>query len=269
MLPSSTFLSTDGDGYEAQMGRWSRRLAPLLIDFAGVSGAKKILDVGCGTGSLTFEIAGRLGGGAITGIDFSPVYVEHASRRNQHQHVTFEVGDACALRFADASFDHVLSSLVLQFIPDADRVVREMRRVTRPGGTITAATWDTRGGVVVQRMFFDTAAVLDPDASARRAMACARPMSRADGLRKAWADAGLVDVVQDSLTIRMEYESFADFWSSIDGNDGPYADYLRTLAAEAKLRLRRLVEAAYHDGEQDGPRSYAATAWAVKGQVPY
>jgi hypothetical protein len=136
-----------------------------------------------------------------------------------------------------------------------------------PGGTITAATWDTRGGVVVQRMFFDTAAVLDPDASARRAMACTRPMSRADGLRKAWADAGLVDVVQDSLTIRMEYESFADYWSSIDGN-GPYADYLRTLAAETKLRLRRLIETAYHDGEQDGPRSYAATARAIKGRVP-
>jgi hypothetical protein len=87
-------------------------------------------------------------------------------------------------------------------------------------------------------------------------------------LRKAWSDAGLVDVVQGSLTIRMEYESFADLWSSIDGNDGPYADYLRTLAAEAKLRLRRLIEAAYLDGEQDGPRSYAATAWAIKGRVP-
>jgi ubiquinone/menaquinone biosynthesis C-methylase UbiE len=268
MPPSSTFLSTDGDGYEAQMGRWSRRLAPLLIAFSGVTAARRVLDVGCGTGSLTFEIARRLGSGVVTGIDFSPVYIEHASRRNENPCITFEVGDACALRFEDASFDHAFSSLVLQFIPDADRAVREMRRVTRPSGTITAATWDTRGGVVVQRMFFDSAAVLDPNASTRRAMACMRPMSRADGLRKAWSDAGLVDVVQGSLTIRMEYESFADLWSSIDGNDGPYADYLRTLAAEAKLRLRRLIEAAYLDGEQDGPRSYAATAWAIKGRVP-
>jgi SAM-dependent methyltransferase len=268
MAPSSTFLATDGDGYDAQMGRWSRRLAPLLIDFAGVSEAERILDVGCGTGSLAFEIARRVDGGTITGIDFSPAYIEHASRRNQNPHITFEVGDACALRFEDGSFDHLLSSLVLQFIPDADRAVREMRRVTRPGGTITGATWDTRGGVVVQRMFFDTAAVLDPNASTRRAMACSRPMSRADGLRKAWVDAGLVEVVQDSLTIRMEYGSFADFWSSIDGNDGPIAEYLRTLTAEAKLRLRRLVEAAYLDGDLDGPRSYAATAWAIRGRVP-
>lgn len=268
MLPSSTFLATDGDGYDAQMGRWSRRLAPLLIDFAGVTEAGRVLDVGCGTGSLTFEIARRLGSSTITGIDFSPPYIAHAATSNQNPHITFEVGDACALRFEDASFDHVLSSLVLQFIPDANRAVSEMRRVTRPGGTITAATWDTRGGVVVQRMFFDTAAVLDPNASARRAMACTRPMSRADRLRKAWADAGLVDVVQGSLTIRMEYESFGDFWSSIDGNDGPIAEYLRTLAPESKLRLRRLVEAAYLDGERDGPRSYAATAWAIKGRVP-
>jgi SAM-dependent methyltransferase len=268
VLPSSTFLSTDGDGYDAQMGRWSRRLAPLLIDFAGVTAATRVLDVGCGTGSLTFEMARRLGNSAITGIDFSPAYVAHALRHNENSRITFEVGDACALRFEDASFDCVFSSLVLQFIPDADRAVREMCRVTQAGGTITAATWDTRGGVVVQRMFFDTAAVLDPDASIRRAIACTRPMSCSDGLFKAWSDAGLIDIVQDSLTIRMEYGSFADFWSSIDGNDGPYADYLRTLGAEAKLRLRSLIEAAYLDGEQDGPRSYAATAWAIKGRVP-
>jgi hypothetical protein len=66
----------------------------------------------------------------------------------------------------------------------------------------------------------------------------------------------------------MDYESFFDFWSSIDGRDGPYAGYLSTLADDIKQTLRRLLEAAYIDGEQDGPRSYAATAWAVRGQVP-
>src|SRR5262249_19411749 len=137
-----------------------------------------------------------------------------------------------------------------------------------PGGTVAAATWDTRGGLVTRRMFFDTAAVIDPNAATRRASACSRPMSRKDGLVKAWSDAGLVDIEVDSLTIRMDYGSFLDFWSSIDGEDGQTAEYLGTLDAETKLRLRRLIEAAYLDGEPDGPRSYAATAWAVKGRVP-
>lgn len=119
-----------------------------------------------------------------------------------------------------------------------------------------------------RRMFFDTAAVIDPNAATRRALTCARPMSRKDGLARAWGDAGLIDIEVDSLTIRMDYASFLDFWLSIDGEDGPVAEYLATLDTETKSTLRRLIEAAYLDGEPDGPRSYAATAWAVKGRVP-
>lgn len=268
MTTSSTFVSADGDGYEAQMGRWSRRLAPLLIDFAGVTAGERVLDVGCGTGSLTFVLAQNPRIGAVQGVDYSPVYVEYARERAHDPRVGFQVGDACALPFADGSFDHSLSSLALQFIPDPDRAVREMRRVTRSGGTVAATTWDTRGGLVIFRMFFDIAAVLDPDANELRAKACTRPMSRSGGMANAWRGVGLVDVVQESLTIRMDYPSFVDFWTSIDGKDGPYAEYLGTLSAEGKAKLLGMVEAAYLDGDPDGPRSYAATAWAVKGKVP-
>lgn len=268
MDASSTFLASDGNGYEAQMGRWSRRLAPLLVEFAGISDASRILDVGCGTGSLTFALASNPNIGVVTGVDLSSEYIAHASTHCADPRVSFEVGDATRLRFEDASFDHTISSLVLQFIPEPDRAIREMRRVTRSGGIVAAATWDTRGGVVVQRMFFDTAAVLDPNAARHRAVACTRAMSRKDGLLKAWSDAGLINAEADSLSIRMDYVSFVDFWSSIDGRDGPYAAYLSTLAEDRKQALCRLVEAAYLDGELDGPRSYAATAWAVKGQVP-
>ncbi len=268
MASSSTFLSTDGAGYDRQMGRWSRRLAPLLIDFAAVTDASRVLDVGCGTGSLTFAVADSLRDGTVTGVDLSSAYIAYAARQRQDARIRFEIGDATALRFEDQSFDYALSSLVLQFIPGADRAVREMRRVTRSGGTVAAATWDASGGVITRRLFFDTAAVIDPNAATRRALTCARPMSRKDGLVKAWNAAGLVDVEVDSLTIRMDYESFLDFWSSIDGEDGPTAEYLGALEAETKLTLRRLIEAAYLCGEPDGPRSYAATAWAVKGRVP-
>lgn len=268
MATSSTFTASDGDGYELQMGRWSRLLAPRFIDFAGVASGGRVLDVGCGTGNLALCLAQNPGIGSVAAVDFSPIYIEHASRRNSDPRITFNVGDACALSFDDASFDHSLSMLVLQFIPEAETALREMRRVTRPGGTVAAATWDTRGGFVSYRLFFDTAAAVDPGAVVRRAKAYTRPMTRPGELERAWRAAGLVDVEQDMVSIRMDFASFADFWAPIDGRDGPLADYVSSLDAELKQRVRDAVERAYLDGDTDGPRSYVATAWVVKGTVP-
>jgi ubiquinone/menaquinone biosynthesis C-methylase UbiE len=268
MTISSTFVASDGDGYELQMGRWSRRLAPLLVGFAGISGAVRVLDVGCGTGNLSFSLAQNSEFISVRGLDISPAYIEHAKRRNSDTRLGFEVGDACALPFPDASFDHALSMLTLQFIPQANLAVREMRRVTRPGGTVAAATWDTRGGLIAHRMIFDAAATLDQKGNELRASAYTRPMSRPGDLAHAWRDAGLMNVVQDMLTIRMDFASFADLWTPIEGKEGPVAEYVGTLGADARARLRDMVRLAYLDGEGDGPRSYAATAWVVKGRVP-
>ena len=117
-------------------------------------------------------------------------------------------------------------------------------------------------------MIFDTAAMLDRNGSALRAKAYGRPLQRPGELARAWRDAGLTDVVQDMLTIRMDFASFADFWAPVEGNDGPAAAYVGTLNLEASAKLRGMVELAYLNGEADGPRSYAATAWVVKGKVP-
>jgi ubiquinone/menaquinone biosynthesis C-methylase UbiE len=268
MAATSTFVCSDGDGYELQMGRWSKRLAPLFIDFAGITSTGNVLDVGCGTGSLSFCLARNAAVGSVRGIDVSHHYIEHAKRHNCDARIHFEVADACALPFPDFSFDHSLSMLVLQFIPQSARAVREMRRVTRPGGTVAAATWDTRGGLPAFRMIFDTAAVLDASGNERRAREYTKPMSRPGDLVRAWLDAGLTDVVQDMVTIRMDFASFADFWAPAEGKDGPVADYVATLGVEAKATLRDTVKLAYLDGEADGPRSYAATAWVVKGTAP-
>jgi ubiquinone/menaquinone biosynthesis C-methylase UbiE len=265
---TSTFLATDGDDYELQMGRWSRRLAPLLIDFAGITEADRVLDVGCGTGNLSVCLARNPAIGSICGIDLSPVYVEYANRANDDPRLSFEVGNACTLSCRDASFDHSLSMLALQFVGDANLTVREMRRVTRPGGTVVAATWDTRGGFVAYRMIFDAAAFVDQAGGAWRARAYARPMSRPGELARAWHEAGLINVVQDMRTIRMDFASFADFWTPAEGDEGPVAEYVATLDPDTKSKLRDAVQLAYLDGEADGPRSYAATAWVAKGEVP-
>lgn len=267
MTTASTFNASTGDGYELQMGRWSRRLAVPFLAFAGSSSGERVLDVGCGTGSLTFLLSERSDLAAICGIDYAPPYIEHATRKSSDPRVSFRVGDACALPFPDAAFDRVLSLLMLHFVSEPHRAVAEMRRVARPGATVAATVWDARGGFVAGRMFLDTAAALDPAAGLLRARACTRPMTRPGELESAWRQAGLTNVETAELAIRMEYASFDDYWAPYLGKDGPGAEYVATLDERARVRLRDAVRSAYLDGDADGPRSYLAVAWAVKGIV--
>jgi len=265
---SLQFLSGSGSGYELQMGRWSRRLAPRFLRFAGLSAGSRVLDVGCGTGSLSFCLGNDPAICGVHGVDLSPDYIAYAKQKKFDSRLTFQIGDACSLPFPDQSFDHTLSMLVLQFIPHSEVAIREMRRVTRPGGVVAAATWDSRGGLVAQRIILDTAAVLDSSANDFRARTCTRPMSRPGDLERAWRHAGFVDVAEEMLTMRMDFKSFADFWAPALGRDGPIAEYVATLAPAMRARLREEVRQAYLDGENDGTRSYAAISWAIKGRVP-
>lgn len=265
---ASTFVAASGDGYELVMGRWSRRLAELFLDFSGYADGESVLDAGCGTGRLTFALAQRGKNLRIRGVDFSPAYIEHAARHNADPNITFEAGDICALPFADASFDRVLSLLVLHFVTEPARAVAELRRVGRPGATVAAAVWDARGGYISNRMFWDTAATLDAKASEARARNLTRPMTRPGELAAAWRAGGLTDVRDTALMIRMEFSSFDDYWAPFVGKDGPAAAYVTALGAAEQDRLRQAVREAYLDGETDGPRSYAAIAWAVTGKVP-
>jgi SAM-dependent methyltransferase len=268
MNTSSTFVATDGDSYERLMGRWSRRLAGPFLDFVGTADGEHVLDAGCGTGCLSAALVGRCDVQHVLGIDLSPVYVEHARRVNRDPRLSFEVGDLCSLALPDQRFDRVLALLVLHFVPKTDQAIAELRRVARPGAVVGAAVWDARGGFVANRMFFDTAAALDPAANERRARNYTRPLTRPGELEAAWRAAGFVDVEQTLLSIRMEFESFDDYWQPYAGNDGPQADYLKTLKEPERARLRDALRRAYLDGESDGPRSYAGLAWAIKGRAP-
>jgi hypothetical protein len=93
-------------------------------------------------------------------------------------------------------------------------------------------------------------------------------MTRPGELAKAWLAAGFSNVVETTLSIRMEFASFDDYWAPADGKDGPQAEYVATLSYAERARLRDAVRLAHLDGEPDGPRSYAAVAWAVKGTAP-
>ncbi len=268
MRASSTFAVADAAGYEIQMGRWSRRLAIEFAAFVELGDGERILDVGCGTGSLAGVIVSVTTTSTIDGVDLAAPYIEYAARTHRDPRLHFQVGDACALPFASCSFDRVLSLLVLHFVPRPLEAVAEMRRVARPGALLAAAVWDLRGGFPAGRIFFDTAAAIDPAADAYRARHLTRPLTRPGELAEAWRSAGLLDVVETMLAIRMEYSCFDDYWSPYDGLDGPAAEYVVKLAAEKRAVLKDAVRRAYLDGEADGPRSFVAVAWAVKGRVP-
>ena len=204
------------EGYEKVMGRWSRRLAPLLIQFGGLAEGDRVLDVGCGTGSLTYALPQLANIASITGIDLTEPYVEFARSRNTDPRITFRAADARALPFEGNSFDRAFSMLVLQFIPDAARAVGEMGRVVRPGGSVTAAVWDAYGGTPHTRMIWDIAAVLDP--SIERPLF--RPLSQPSEMANLCRDLGFVDVEQTSLLIRMEFSDFDDYWLPLT-SEGP------------------------------------------------
>jgi ubiquinone/menaquinone biosynthesis C-methylase UbiE len=268
MNSSSTFSATDGSDYEVVMGRWSERLTMPFLDFAGTQDGELVLDLGCGTGHLAQAVAIRSTPKEVSAIDMAPAYIDYAKRRNRNPKVVFDIGDACALKFPDHSFNRVLSLLVLHFIPQAPKAISEMRRVTKPGGIVAACVWDVRGGYVASRMFYDTAAALDPKANDFRAKNYTRPMTKQGELAQAWRDAGLKNVEEASLGIRMEFASFEDYWAPYEKREGPAAAYLETLSSADRAKLVDALRAAYLDGEADGPRSYAALAWAVKGTNP-
>ncbi len=174
------------------------------------------------------------------------------------------MGDACALPYADGAFDQVLSSLVVMLIPEGERAAREMARVARPGGTVAAAVWDFRGGVAHSRVALDTAAALDDGAAAFRDRFHAGLGLRPGELAGLWRRMGLRAVREAELTIRMDFADFTDFWGPFEeGNT--FGAHFRSLPPDRRALIRQKVEAAYRSGEPDGPRSFAATAWAVAG----
>ena len=264
---SSTFQAQDGSAYERVMGRWSRTLAPLLVDFAGIADGEKILDVGCGTGSLTFTLPRKARLHSVVGIDYSEAYVEFARRHIGDARITIDHGDACALPYADGTFDRALAMLSLHFIPENERAVAEMRRVTRPGGVVAGAVWNLRGGGVSQRMFWDTAAAIDPAAIAVRGRHFGAPLTGPGEMAALWTKLGLREVEQTSLAVTFDHQSFEDYWHPFLSGEGSVGSYVASLSNAARSRLEEQLRLAYQAGGSDGPRSFLSAAWACRGVV--
>jgi SAM-dependent methyltransferase len=203
-------------------------------------------------------LARRLGAENVTGIDPSEAFVEAARSRVPGARIV--VGSAEALPFADDEFDATLAQLVVNFLADPERGVRELQRVTRHGGVVAGCVWDYRGEMTMLRTFWDAATDLDAAAADEGAsMRFATP----DELGELWAGAGLAQVRITPLVVEASYEDFDDLWQPFTTGVGPAGAYTASLAPERQAALR--AEFARRLANPDGPFTLSARAWCAVG----
>lgn len=256
-----------GDSYDLYMGRWSRGIAPLFLDWFGAPDGLDWLDVGCGTGALSAAIVARCNPASVISIDQSEGFLATARANLQSEHVEFRLGNAQALPVESASRDAVVSALMLNFVPDKELALSEMKRVCRSGGKIGFYVWDyPEGGVEFMRAFWNAATALDPGAlelsESRRF-----PFCTPDGLTKLAASAGLAAVECTPLEAPTVFKDFDDYWRPFTLGAGPAPGYCMSLAPEARERLKEKLSESVPRRE-DGAVPLKVRAWAIKASVP-
>ena len=246
------------DAYGRFMGRYSERLAVGFADVAGCSAGQRALDVGCGPGALTAELVTRLGPAAVSAVDPSPTFV--AAARARFPEVDVRSGTAEYLPFPPAAFDVTLAQLVVHFMSDPAAGLREMGRVTRPGGVVAACVWDHAQGSGPLTTFWRAVRDVDPSAHDEADL----PGVHEGDLVRLCEDAGLTGIEATTVTVAASFADFADWWEPFTLGVGPAGAYVAQLDATQRQALRRRC------GELL-PRTgivISARAWAVRAHPP-
>ena len=258
--PGAATFQTPAEAYDRHIGRYSRKLARAFIVAAGVHNFQRALDVGCGPGALTTELVGLLGHERVAAVEPSAPFAEACRRRLPG--VQVESAAAEALPFEDGTFHHALAQLVLNFMSDPPAGLREMQRVTHPGGTVAAAVWDYRGEMTLLRTFWDAAVALDPSAEDE---GTTMPYCTPDELHELWSAAGLAEVRVVPAVVDAGYEDFEDLWYPLEIGVGPAGAHTVALAPEARAALKD--ELRRRLGVGDDPFRLSARAWIATGRV--
>jgi SAM-dependent methyltransferase len=250
-------FTTGTDAYGRGVGRYSSALALALCDAAGVTEGDTALDVGCGPGALVAELGRRLGVDRVAGVDPSAPFV--AAARLRVPGADIREAKAEELPFGEASFDLVLSQLVVNFTSDPQRALAEMCRVGRRA--VAACVWDYAGEMTMLRVFWDAARELDPHAPDEAVMRYGTPAE----LAELWSAASLRDVVTGEIVVHAEYADFDDYWSPFPTGLAPSGAYCVSLDTERRQALR---EACFRRlGSPTGPFRLGARAWFVRGEI--
>lgn len=251
-----------GDAYEAYIGRWSRRVAPVFVRRLAVPASRRWLDVGCGTGALTSAVLEAGDPAEVVGVDPSEGFLKTARASVTDPRASFSVADARELPFPDDHFDVVVSGLVLNFVPDQAAAAAEIARVTR--GVAAAYLWDLAEGMELIRHFWEAAAELDPakvaDLDEGRRFTLCRP----EPLGRLWTNAGLAGVSVDEIKVPTVFAGFDDYWTPFLGAQGPAPAYLATLPEARRNQVRELLRSRLPTNP-DGSIPLSARAWVVRG----
>ncbi|HWG07437.1 MAG TPA: class I SAM-dependent methyltransferase [Solirubrobacteraceae bacterium] len=248
-------FTASAEAYDRFMGRYSVQLGSKLADFAAVARGQRVLDVGCGPGALTTELVGRLGADLVSAVDPSEPFVAAALAR--HPGISVQRASAEQLPFADESFDATLAQLVVHFMANPLGGLREMARVTRRGGVVAACVWDHGSGQGPLSLFWEAARELEPGVHDESQLMGARPGDLAQLLHAA----GLREVEETALSVRVEHSSFDDWWEPFTLGVGPAGSYTAGLDPRRREQLRERCRAKL----PAAPFALPARAWTARG----
>ncbi len=244
----------DGESYDDFMGRYAVVLAPLFAQFAGIEAGQRVLDIGAGTGALTRELINR--GADVVAAEPSPEFTR--ALRERFPEAEVHETPAETLPFADDSFDVALAQLVVAFMRDAPRAMRELGRVAQ---RVAICMW----GVEEVEMF----AAIERAARAIGMRPTERDSLRyrtAEGLHELLAGAGLTSVETCELDVSAPYADFEDFWHALSRQVGPAGAWLHSLDD----RQRALAhDQLYRElGSPSGGFALAGRAYGAAGNRP-
>jgi len=239
------------------MGRYSVLLTPQFADLAGVGPGQRVLDVGCGPGALTTELVERVGASNVAAVDPSESFV--AAARERHPGVDVQESPAETLPFADRMFDAALAQLVVHFMADPVQGLTEMARVTRAGGVVAACVWDHAGEQTPLAPFWQAVFELDPDEEGEGTLAGGRE----GHLAELFDEARLHEIEEMALPIRVEHETFEEWWEPFTLGVGPAGRYVVGLDPEQQAELRERCRQQL----PEAPFTLSARAWAARGRA--
>lgn len=255
----------DGDAYEKIHGHLSRAVGRKFVNWLGLSGGLRWLDVGCGTGAASAMILAEGDPAQVVGIDASQSQILYASQHNDDQRAQFQVGDAQSMTFEEDEFDVAISGLVLNLVPDPSKAIAEMKRVVRPSGTVATYIWDIAEDGHPASPLVNGFSHLDPNAP--RFGGGGRRMESENDILQLFGEGALANLVTNKIEILVRHKSFEDYWADVLISQGPPGAYLKAMTSKEVVNLKGfLMDTVPTNGA--GEVVYPACAWSIRGNAP-
>jgi len=204
----------------------------LVVDRLDPQPGIEWLDAACGTGAVAFLAAER--GATVTGMDLAPILVDRARELAAERglDIAFDVGDAEAMSYTDASFDAVSSTCGVMFAPDHAAVARELVRVTRPSGRMALACWTPEGGL--GQMFGMMRPFTPPPPEG---VGSPFDWGREDHVRELLGDVFELEFEEHDSVLRIE--SGEAYWELFSSSYGPTKSAAEALEQERRAEFRQ------------------------------